>query len=137
MADDLPPERIRTEAFRRLYEAIRQNPAARDMDIASVVRGMDDADLSSLAVELYERGQALAACRDPADTGPGPLERLLEEAREALGAMEEDATLASHREAARRGDDDAGEALRAFAEARARRQGFLPPSARRRRGDET
>ena len=137
VADDLPPERIRTEAFRRLYEAIRQDPAARDMDIASVVRGMDDADLSSLAVELYERGQALAACRDPADTGPGPLERLLEEAREALGAMEEDAALASHREAARRGGDDDGEALRAFAEARARRQGFLPPSARRRRGDET
>jgi hypothetical protein len=98
---------------------------------------MDDADLSSLAVELYERGQALASCRDPADTGPGPVERLLDEAREALKEMEEEAVLASHREAARRGEDESGRALRAFAEARARRQGFLPPSARRRRGDET
>jgi DNA primase len=137
VTDDLPPERMQTEVFRRLYEAVRQNPSARDLDIASVVRGMDDADLSSLAVELYERGQALASCRDPADTGPGPLERLLEEARTALEEMEDDAVLASHREAARRGEDASGGALRAFAEARARRQGFLPPSARRRRGDET
>jgi DNA primase len=137
VAGELPPERIQTEPFRRLYEAVRQSPSARDLDIASVVRGMDDADLSSLAVELYERGQALASCRDPADTGPGPLERLLDEAREALREMEEEAVLASHREAARRGEDESGRALRAFAEARARRQGFLPPSARRRRGDET
>ena len=137
VADQVPPDRLRTEAFRRLYEALRRSPSARDQDIAGVVRGMEDADLASLAVELYERGQALAACRDPADTGPGPLERLREEAVAALKAMEEDAALAAHREAARRGEDASGRSLRAFAEARARQRGFLPPSARRQRGDET
>ncbi|MEA3368377.1 MAG: hypothetical protein U9R68_09725, partial [Planctomycetota bacterium] len=136
VADDLPPDRLRTEAFRRLYEAIRDSASARDLDIASVVRGMDDADVSSLAVELYERGQALASCRDTADTGPGPLERLLEEALVALKEMEDDAVLASRREAARRVEGDSGRALQAFAEARARRQGFLPPSARRGRADD-
>jgi len=136
VADDLPADRIRTDAFRRLYEAIRENGSARDLDIASVIRGMDEADVSSLAVALYERGQALASCRDPADTGPGPLERLLEEALVALKEMEDDAVLASRREAARRGEGDSGRALQAFAEARARRQGFLPPSARRGHADD-
>ena len=137
VAAEMPPDRLRTDAFRRLYEAIRRSASARDLDVASVVRGLDDADLASLAVELYERGQALAACRDPADTGSGPLERLLEEALGALKAMEDDTMLASHREAARRGGAEADEALRQFQEARLRRQGYLPPSARRRRADET
>jgi len=136
VAGDLPPDRIRTEAFRRLYEAIRDSPSARDRDIASVVRGMEDPEVSSLAVELYERGQALASCRDPAQAGPGPLERLLEDAVRALKDMEADAILAARREAARNGDTKDPRALQAFAEARARRQGFLPPSARRPRTDE-
>ncbi len=135
IADDLPPDRVRAEAFRRLYEAIRASPSARDRDIASVVRGMEDADLASLAVELYERGQAMAACRDPAQPGPGPLQRLLRDAVGALKEMEADAALAACREAARTGDGNRNGALQAFAEARARRQGFLPPSARRSKTD--
>jgi DNA primase len=129
IAEALPPSRLRTPEFRRLYEALRASATARDQDIASVVRGMDDGDLASLAVELFERGQAVEASRDPAEPGSGPLERLLDEALKALEEMEDEAALAEHRRAVRDGADD--EALKAYAEARARRQGFLPPSARR------
>ena len=131
IAGTLPPDRIRTEAFRQLYEALCASPSVSDMDIGSVVRGIDDAGVASLAVELYERGQAVASCRDPADTGSGPLGRLLADAVEALEALEADAVLATQREAAREGAD--ASALKEFAEARARRQGFLPPSARQSR----
>jgi len=130
--DRVPPERIETPAFRRLYEAIRSSPSARDGDVASLVRGMEDADDASLAVELFDRGQAMAACRDPADIGPGPVERLLQEALKALNEMEEEALLAARRQAVREGVADPNQTLKEFAEARARKQGFLPPAARKR-----
>jgi len=130
--DRVPPERIETPAFRRLYEAIRSSPSAGDADVAGLVRGMEDPDDASLAVELFERGQALAACRDPADTGPGPIERVLDEALRALKEIEDEALLGAQRQAAREGGADQDKALKEFAKARARKQGFLPPTARKR-----
>jgi len=133
---EVPPERIEDGQFRRLYETIRASPSARDMDVAALVRNIEDPALASLAVELFERGRAVAACRDAADTGPGPLARLLEEAVRALKEMEAEAHLAAQREAVRRGEGDPARALEAFAKARARHQGFLPPAARRRRAED-
>jgi len=132
VAEVLPPDRIATREFRQVYEALRENPSARDGDIESIVRGIQEADVASVAVELFERGEAVHACRDAADTGPGPLARILDDALQALKEMDAEADLAARSRAARENETDDGRALRDFAEARARRQGFLPPSARRR-----
>ena len=133
----VPPDRIEANALRRLYEALLENPSRRDGDIESIVRGFDDTALASLAVDLFETGEAVEACRQEADTGPGPLRLKLEEALGALKEMEYDALLAARSRAARENETDDARALRDFAEARARRQGFLPPSARRRGFTET
>ena len=133
----VPPDRIEADAFRRLYEALLENPSRRDGDIESIVRGFDDTALASLAVDLFEAGEAAEACRQEADTGPGPLRLKLEEALRALKEMEDEAELAARSRAAREKETDDARALRDFAEARARRQGFLPPSARRRGFTET
>jgi len=132
VAAAMPPDRIATREFRQVYEALRENPSARDGDIESIVRGIQEADVASVAVELFERGEAVHACRDAADTGPGPLARILDDALQALKEMDAEADLAARSRAARENETDDGRALRDFAEARARRQGFLPPSARRR-----
>ena len=132
VAGTLPPDRIETSEFRRLYEALLENPSGRDGDIESIVRGVQDPDVAALAVELFERGEAIASCRDEADTGPGPLARALDDALEMLQGMETEADLAARSRAARENETDDTGALRKFAEARVQRQGFLPPSARRR-----
>jgi hypothetical protein len=126
----LPPDRIETAAFRRLYEAIAANPMRQDGDIESIVLAMEEPDLASLAVDLFERGERRSQVRDPADTGPGPLEQMLVDAVTRITDMQEDEELAARRRAASENTNDA-DALRAFAEARAKRQGFLPPAARR------
>ena len=126
----LPPDRIQTAAFRRLYEAIAGNAVRQDGDIESIVLRMEEPELASLAVDLFERGERLSEARDPADTGPGPLEQMLVDAVTRIADMEEEEKLAAHRRAASENTSDA-EAFRAFAEARAKRQGFLPPAARR------
>ena len=128
----LAPETLQTDVFRRLYEAIHATASHKDGDIESIVRPLDDPDLSAAAIELYERGEAIEACRDEADTGPGPLARLLEEAVEAIARLEDEEASAAHGRAARQVEGDDGRALGAFAEARKKRQGFLPPSAKRR-----
>ena len=129
----LPPDRIEDADFRRLYEALLANAARRDGDIESIVLALEDAGLSSLAVQLFERGEALGACRDASDTGEGPLGRMFDESLGALRGLEEESELAARSQAAK--DDKAAdsESLRAFAEARVQRQeGFLPPAAKRR-----
>jgi len=126
----LPPDRIATAEYRRLYEAIAANPARQDGDIESIVLRMEEPELASMAVDLFERGEQLSHARHEADTGPGPLAQMMTHAVEAINDMEDDEKLAARRRAASENTGDA-EALRAFAEARAKRQGFLPPSARR------
>jgi DNA primase len=126
----LPPDRIEDAAFRRLYEAIAANPMRQDGDIESIVLRMEEPELAGMAVDLFERGERMANVRDPADTGPGPLAQMLTHAVEAIKDMEDDEQLAAHRRAASENTSDA-EALRAFAEARTKRQGFMPPAARR------
>ena len=84
----LPPDRIEDPVFRRLYEAMLENPGRRDEDIESIVLRMEDAELSSLAVQLYERGEAMNACRETGDTEQGPLARMLDEAVVALKRMD-------------------------------------------------
>ena len=126
----LPPDRVQTDAFRRLYEAIAGNPTGQDGDIESIVLRMEEPELASLAVDLFERGERLSQVRDAADTGPGPLEQMLVDAITLIKDLEDEDKLAGHRRAASENTSDS-EALRAFAEARAKRQGFLPPAARR------
>jgi DNA primase len=126
----VPPGRVQTAAFRRLYEAIAANPTGQDGDIESIVLRIEEQELASLAVDLFERGERLSQVRDPADTGPGPLERMLVDAITLIEDIEDEGKLAGHRRAASENTSDP-EALRAFAEARAKRQGFLPPAARR------
>ena len=126
------PERVEDVGFRQLYEAISANKSCRDGDIGSVVIALEDEGAASLAVELFERGEAIQACRDPTDTGPGPLGRMMGEAVEALRKMEEEANLEARGQAARQNTGDDTRALREFAEARKARQGFLPPAARQR-----
>jgi len=128
----VPPDRLVEATFRRLYEALLANPSRRDGDIESIVLRLDDPALASLAVELFHRGEAVASCRDEADTGPGPLGWMLDGAFRALQALEEEEELAARSRLAKEAGSDDTEALRAFAEARARRQGFLPPGAKRR-----
>lgn len=135
--EHLPPDRLQDEAFRRLYEALLATPARRDGDIESIVLGMEDGQLASLAVELFERGEALDACRNETDTGPGPLGRMLEETLQALQGLTEENDLADRSRAAKENQTDNTEALRAFAEARVQRQGFLPPAVRRKGAEGT
>lgn len=91
----VPPDRIEDADLRRLYEALLENPARRDGDIESIVLGMEDTARSGLAVELFERAEAIQSCRDPADTGDGPVGRMFDDALAALGTMEEEADLAA------------------------------------------
>jgi len=137
VAAAVPPDRVETSEFRALYEALLASPSRRDGDIESIVRGIEDPAVAGLAVELFERGEAVESSRHAADTGPGPLARMLDEALEALKDMEADTLLATRRRAAQENQTDATRALRDFAEARVQRQGFLPPAARRRRPEGT
>ncbi|HUU92751.1 MAG TPA: DNA primase [Phycisphaerae bacterium] len=132
VVEAVPPDRIEAREFRQLYEALLGSASRRDGDIESIVRGFEDTSVASLAVDLFEAGGAVEACRSEADTGLGPLRAKLDEALEALKEMEAEADLAARRRAARENDTEDGRALRDFAEARVKRQGFLPPSARRR-----
>lgn len=133
----VPPDRVEDPALRRLYESLASNPMRQDGDIESVVLRIEEPEVASLAVQLFERGEAMAACRDPGDTGPGPLGRMRDEALDALKVMEEEAELAARRRAASENKADSADALRAYTEARVQRQGFIPPSARRRGGGGT
>jgi hypothetical protein len=133
----MPPDRVQDAGLRRLYESLASNPMRQDGDVESIVLRIEEPELASLAVELYERGEAMAACRDPGDTGPGPLGRMLHEALDALKVMEEEAELAARRRAASENKAESAAALRAYTEARVQRQGFIPPSARRRGGGGT
>ncbi|HUU31856.1 MAG TPA: DNA primase [Phycisphaerae bacterium] len=128
----VPADRVEDETFRRLYETLLANPSRRDGDIESVVRPLDDPALASLAVELFHRGEAVAACREEDDTGPGPLGRMLDEALRALRELEEEEELAARGQLAREAAADDTEALRASAEGRARQRGFLSPTMKRR-----
>ncbi|MBM4017607.1 MAG: DNA primase [Planctomycetes bacterium] len=130
----LPPDRVADAQFRRLYESLASNPTCPDGDIESIVLRIEDTELASLAVELFERGEAQQACRDAADTGPGPLGEMLAAAVADLKDMQDEAELAARRRAAGAGETGGAEALRAFAESRVQHQGFVPPAARR-RGD--
>jgi DNA primase len=116
-AETVPPDKVETPEFRRLYEAILATPARRDGDIESIVLRLEDAALASLAVELFERGEAVAACRDPADTGPGPVARMFDDALAVLRNMEEDSELAVRSRAARENAADDVQALREFEKA--------------------
>jgi len=117
----------------RLYEALLVNTARRDGDIESIVLGLEDTGLSSLAVQLFERGEALGACRDASDTGEGPLGRMFDESLGALRGLVEESELAARSQAAKEDKTVNSESLRAFKEARVQRQeGFLPPAAKRR-----
>jgi hypothetical protein len=126
------PDRVEDAAFRGLYEALLANAARRDSDIESIVLRLEDVELSALAVELFERGEAHSGCREPGDTSEGPLGRTLADALAALRAMDEEAELEARGRAAREDKTDDARALQAFNKARAGRQGFLPPAARRR-----
>ena len=117
VAEALPPDRVETPEFRRLYEAILANPSRRDGDIESIVLRMEDAELSSLAVAMFERGEAVSACRDPADTGPGPIARMLDDALAVLKQLDGEDELATRSRAARGG----GNSLGAYQEARLKR----------------
>jgi len=128
---DMPPDHVQDAVLRRLYEALLANPHRRDGDVESVVMPLEDAEVAGLAVELFERGEAIQASRHDTDTGPGPLGRILDEALAALREMREEGDLAVRRRAATDSGLTDTEALRAFAEARLQRQGFLPPGARR------
>jgi len=128
----IPPDRVETPEFRRLYEAILATPSRRDGDIESLVLRMEDAALASLAVELFEEGENLLARRDPADTGPGPLRSKLEEAILGVNELREEKELAARSQDTKENWTD--DAARAFAEARLKQQGFVPPAMRRRRG---
>ena len=128
----LPPDRVETPEFRRLYEALLGNAARRDGDIESLVLGMEDAALASLVVELFEEGEAVLARRNPADTGAGPLRDKLDEAIRGIKEMEEETELATRGQLAREAAADDTEALRASAEGRARQRGFLSPTMKRR-----
>jgi len=62
---------VKTPDLRRLYEAILDNPSRKDGDIESIVMRLEEQDLASLAVELFESGEAVEASRHDSDTGPG------------------------------------------------------------------
>jgi DNA primase len=128
----LPPDRMEDALLRRLYEALLANAARRDDDIESIVRAMEDSELSGVAVQLFERGEALSEIREMGDTSEGPLERLLNEAVAALKRMDEEKELETHRRAAQEDKSGDSQALRTFTEASVQRKGFLPPAARRR-----
>jgi len=130
VAGRLPPEKIQDADFRRLYEAMLARPDRRDRDIQGVLRGIEDADLASLAVRLYDRGEAIEACRKETDTGGGPLARLLDETLRTLEELAAEEDLAARGRVATSSGDDA-QAFRDFAAARKKQQGFLPPAARR------
>jgi DNA primase len=130
VAGRLPPEKIEDAAFRRLYEATLARSNRRDRDIQGVLRGIEDAELASLAVDLYDRGEAIEACRKETDTGGGPLARLLDETLGALEELAAEEELAARGRVATEGGGDA-QAFRDFAEARKKRKGFLPPAAKR------
>jgi len=127
----VPPDRVEDAALRRLYEVLLASPSRRDGDIESIVRGIDDTDVASLAVELFERGDAVESCRNVIDTGPGPLARMLDDTLNVLKQLDQDVDLAARSQAARENKDDDTQALEAFAKACVQRQGFLPPAARR------
>jgi DNA primase len=128
----MPPDRVEDAMLRRLYEALLANPSRRDADIESIVLPMEDVELSALAVQLFEQGEAFGACREAHDTGEGPLVRQLSDVLAALQRMEAERDLETRSRAARENKTGDTQALRAFAEARVQRQGFLPPTARRR-----
>jgi len=128
----LPPDRVTTPEFRRLYEAILETPSRRDGDIESIVLRLQDAALASLAVQLFEEGEDVLARRNPADTGPGPLRSQLDEALLGMRKIDEEEELATRSRAARGG----GNSLGAYQEARLKRpSGFADPGARRREPD--
>ena len=132
-AEALGPERIEDGPFRCLYEVLLARRAGRDKDPQSILLGLEDVELAGLAVNLYERAEAIEAGRKETDTGPGPVGRMLEDALRALRELDEERNLAARSRAARETKTDDTEALRVFAEARKRRQqGFLPPAANRR-----
>ena len=128
----MPPDRIEDPKFRALYEALLDNTGRRDGDIESIVLHMEDEALAGLAVQLFERGESVGACRETGDTGPGPLAQMFTESLTDLQGMEAETDLAARGRAARDGTTDNPQALRDFAEARKQRQGFTPPAARRR-----
>ena len=127
----VPPDQVEDAAFRRLYEAILARPARRDRDVQAAVRDIEDADLAGLVVQLYERGEAIDASRREADTGPGPLARLLDEALRVMEELRKEDELAARSRTAREDQRDDSDTLRAFAEVRKARQGFLPPAVTR------
>jgi hypothetical protein len=57
---------------------------------------------------------------------------MFEEALASIKRTEDESELEARSRAAKEGNTDDAQALRAFAEARVQRQGFLPPAARRR-----
>ena len=125
------------EALRRLYEALLANTARRDGDIESIVLALDDQGLASLAVELFERGEAIQGSRDEADTGPGPLGHMMDQALAALHEMDKEEDLAAKSRAAgaetSEGNEENKKALlRELAEERLKRPGFMLPTVRRR-----
>ncbi len=128
----VPPERVEDEGFRELYQAIAANKSCRDGDIESVVLALEDERIASLAVELFEGGEGIQTRRNEADTGPGPLGHMLDEALADLKEMQKEEELAARGQAARQSAGDDTQALRDFAEARKQRQGFLPPGLRQR-----
>jgi len=131
-ADDaaarVPPAQVEDTAFRRLYETILARPARRDRDVQAALRGIEDADLASLAVELYERGEGIEACRQEADTGAGPLAQMLEKALAAIEQLDRQEDLATRERAARLAKQDS-QALKEFTEGRKAQQGVMPRTA--------
>jgi len=127
-----PPDRIEDAALRQLYEALLANTARRDGDIESVVLALQDDAMASLAVELFERGDAIQASRSESDTGPGPLGHMMDDALAALQEIDKEDDLAARSRAASAGGTEDTQALHDFAEASKKRHGFLPPGARQR-----
>ncbi|MCX5653499.1 MAG: DNA primase [Planctomycetota bacterium] len=125
----LPPDRIADAAFRRLYEAIAGNPVRQDGDIESIVLRLEEPDLASLAVDLFERGERPSQVRDPADTGPGPLVLMLVDAITRITDIEEEEKLAPHRRAAKENSGSSTDALSAYQDERRKRpRGFTGPT---------
>jgi len=127
----VPPDRIVTPDLRRLYEAILANPSRKDGDIESIVMRLEDPDLASLAVRLFEWGEEKEDARPEADTGPGPLARMFQEVTSDFLDLERDADLTVFRKAARESKDTGDGTFKAYMEARSRSQGVIPPGLRK------
>jgi hypothetical protein len=96
-------------------------PDRRDRDIQGVLRGIEDAELASLAVRLYDRGEAIEACRKETDTGGGPLARLLDETLRTLEELAAEEELAARGRVATEAGGDA-QAFRDFEAVNRRRR---------------